>query len=72
MAEVYSQLQERWDRRFGNFMALFANANRGSGKAFTAEDFMPVAKDQVQRDENELFALFDRFTAQHERIEGEK
>lgn len=74
MAETFARLEERTDRRFANFMALFANANSAKGRSFKAEDFMPVprAKPKVVLSSKEIFERFDAIFAKSERVKGER
>ena len=74
MAEVYARREERTDRRFANFMALYANANSAKGRSFKAEDFMPTprAKPKENLGEKELFERFDAIFAKSETVKGER
>ncbi len=70
MAKVYQRLEEKRDRRWASFMALFANANSGRGKTFGAEDFLPAKPKETQSmTEEEIFAAFDAIFPQSDNLE---
>lgn len=73
MAEIFARREERTDRRFANFMALFANANSGKGKTFKPEDFMPVKQEPKEAlSADAIFGEFDAIFANSETIKVER
>lgn len=68
-------MEERKDRRFANFMALFANANSSKGRSFKAEDFLPRARTEPEKESltaEELFQRFDAVFANSKTVKAER